>query len=531
MKKVTLYAYCLVGALFGGQSAIAVQVPQCNPDDLIEADIFREDCPFYDSLPKCYTVLAESGEELLRVRNRSDLDMWVRAYSSKIDLCDMLMQLVLASRNFKFFFKTGKALGDKGFMNSLLACYQREGAAKLLDPWGQEKSLTQLVDICESDVKLTIFDFIQTAFSLSDDVCQYEEKSLGISFLHENDETIRKFMDIYTSPPRVISLSSPSLFLKVHWDVCRCCREKVEEYRKDCLTRFSKYDQYEEIIGFYIKSKTNLPEELLALLCEPYSGRGLWPLRRTISGPDGGTVPPHLGFRTLQKVDLFKIAAHFGLDRTFGQLILCDEAEMGGGGCFREELEDILEHVIDGGHLPIMHICEEKEAQFSRVSDFRAAAVIAYGNSAGDTLSWMIENHLDSAATYSSVFNGLVDRFYNSPVTVSKTLFLLNILDRCCPTPVVGNYFYQREIAKNIVPLTRYLVEKKGIPTQILLGALSYRGGSGCFINASTARYFIDQRDDFYAKMEERSTRDENLGFLEFLRRETQTASAGKAGK
>jgi hypothetical protein len=71
------------------------------------------------------------------------------------------MQLVLESRNFEFFFKTGKALGDKGFMNRLLGCYQREGAAKLLDPRGQEKDLMQLVDICGSDIKLTIFNFIQ----------------------------------------------------------------------------------------------------------------------------------------------------------------------------------------------------------------------------------------------------------------------------------------------------------------------------------------------------------------------------------
>jgi hypothetical protein len=39
----------------------------------------------------------------------------------------------------------------------------------------------------------------------------------------------------------------------------------------------------------------------------------------------------------------------------------------------------------------------------------------------------------------------------------------------------------------------------------------------------------MDQRNDFYAKMEERSTRDENL--REFLRREAQMASVDKAGK
>ncbi|MDR1235600.1 MAG: hypothetical protein LBJ96_01195 [Holosporaceae bacterium] len=484
MKKIsTLCVCCLVCALSGEQSAAMSPAPQYNPGDSVGCDILEEECPFYDSLPDNYKMLAESGEALLNVKNRLELNIWVDRYHSEIGLCDMLMQLILASRNFMFYFGTEKALCHKSFTDRLRSHYPRENSIPS-------------VNVCGFSQRITFFSFVRAAFLLSNSVCRYEEKLLNLSFSNENEETILNFQDVYNSLPQTLNGTLPlagqipSLFYKVHLDICLCCKDKLEGCRKDYLTTFPKYDCYEHIISSYINKGYHLSGSLLTSLHNYYEGRGTSPIETLRDG-----------CRTLQKTNLFEIAASFGLARAFRQLILMDK------NCFQKDPENISLYAVDGGNNEIIRICEQEGYQFPHNGSHLDSFSIAYGNSAINTLRMFLENFPDSSKSYSSLLDVLVKRFYDSPITTSKTRFLLNVISRYCPIPDYGSHIagiYQNAVEQNIIPIIRYLVEMKIIPLRETLSyALSAVHFPGRFstpevklINVKTAKYFIEQGAD-----------------------------------
>jgi hypothetical protein len=170
----------------------------------------------------------------------------------------------------------------------------------------------------------------------------------------------------------------------------------------------------------YIKSDLKLSVYLLALL----SG---------VKERDSRLhVRPSLSFRPLQKEDLFKITASLGLVKVFKQLKLYDEIH------FQEKLEDISKYAIDGNNLEIIRICEQEDSQFSHIRPlfydynivFNTAFSIAYRNSTMNILCWLLEIFPSSAETYRFANQILESGYYDGPITVSKTRFLLNVLHR-----------------------------------------------------------------------------------------------------
>jgi hypothetical protein len=205
----------------------------------------------------------------------------------------------------------------------------------------------------------------------------------------------------------------------------------------------------------------------------------------------------------VQKIDLFKMVASFGLVRAFRQLILVDR------DFFQKNLENISLHAVQGGNHEIIRICEQEGYKFPHNESRYDGFSIAYGNSAMNVLGMFLDNFPDSSRSYSSLLEVLVRRFYDGPVTTSKTCFLLNVISRYCPvSPIYGgdriSVIYQDAVEQNIVPMMRYLVEMKKISPSITLSyALSgvYLPGRLLpsvlkLVNADVAKYFIEQGAD-----------------------------------
>jgi hypothetical protein len=446
----------------------------------------------------------------------------------------MLMQLVLASRNYIFYFGTEKALSDVDFLNSIQFHYPPEDSVRL-------------VSLYPSNKKMTIFPFIQTAFSLSNAVYQHDEEILEASFFDQKDEAIDKIENFYGIVPETFRIQDSLLFLKVHRDVCLCCREKLEEYKKDYLTTFGKFDYYEQVIDAYIDNNLSLSNHLLVLFFVPYRGR---------NDPDTGLMHIMVDEEDdrlrcssiiVEKVDLFKIATSFGLVKLFKRLKLGDEQY------FNENLKYISQYAVDGGNLEIIRICEQEDSQVRcNHPDHpdETCCCIADRNATMNILCWLLGEFPKSAVPYSLAFTTLVNHFYDSPITVSKTCFLLNILQRYCPAPTNDNFdikrFYRETIVQNIVPIIRYLVETKiisstrvlseallEIPYSALLNPSSFEK---VLLNVDTVKYLIEQgadpcvkftkylrapRIEYETNLLQLALANNDLEFAQFLRDET----------
>jgi hypothetical protein len=432
----------------------------------------------------------------------------------------MLMQLVLASRNFMFYFGTEKALSDVDFLNSIQFHYPPEDSVRLVDLW-------------DSNRKLTIFSFIQTAFSLSNAICHYEEENLKLSFSRESLETVSEFNEAYTNPPQTVEFSASSripssLFLAVHNQcIYQCCKKKLEEYGKEYLSPslrdipsdFLKY--YEKIIDAYIDNNLKVFENLLDSLycysCYGYSDLAIQRLSKPIRKKYGSRR-----FCSLGRKELFRMTASLGLVRAFRHLILKDTK------CFQDNLEDISKYAIDGGNLDIIHVCADAGSRFSYtlpLDDFPSCFEIACKNSTINILRWLIEEFPNTSRDYSYARYCLLSKFHSGPITTSKTQFLFNVFQSpLAPRISFFESYYSSAVDLNIVPIMKYLTEVREIPATYTLAYMFTRPYFKP--NVSAVKYLIEQGADPNIKMGgvsllQLALDNNNLEFAQFLRDET----------
>jgi hypothetical protein len=379
-----------------------------------------------------------------------------------MSLSDMLLQLVSISRNFRFFFKTERALSDEGFINSLRDYYPSE-KRKIRD----------------------ILVLIHQAFSLSSALCNLEQEKLGFSFSNDDNDTFFKFRDACLEKPAVpfqmlsrTPIRGLTLFLKVHLDVCLFCGEKLQTVKTDYFSNFPKkyyhiytleenistgsYGSYEEkVIKPYVDNGLTLSEfdPLIDVLC---TGSYLSPGEFHIEKEGFFESPEWLSER-----DLLGMAALLGLERVFRGLVLCQAESL------QENLEEISTYAVWGGHPAIVRMCEDKDSCFGESAHiFPSCFNIALNSSRIGILHLLLRNHPNCTQTYRYFLYSLGEFLRNGgPVTAAKTDFLLEAVRQCLPIKDTnfGGYFspgccFKEELCLSaikygIMPIAMYLIE------------------------------------------------------------------------
>jgi hypothetical protein len=425
------------------------------------------------SLGNC-EALARSGELLLRVGTYADLLLWVGEFAPQIGFVNTLRQLVTSCMNFSFYSRTREAFTKKDFIDAIAGHFSLESqrlipieyfnASKEWNDQGYEQPKT-----------CTVLSLFEIAFLLDNDVRHREEEQLGLSFFDDNNEAIGKFLKALKGSPQTWTIVNhatnnyPSIFLKVHQDICRFCTDKLNEFHKDYLSVFHKLDHLEGVIYGYMDNDLTLSDSLLMSLCPTYNGRGQVPWNlgaMNLLGKSFYIIPNALYYRSLDQKHLFEIAALSGLPRVFEKLATnCRE-------CFIDNLNEISLYAVDGGDNEIIRICAQEGSRFSYgdgrevwkdgspFSCFR----IAYANSKMDVLHWLFKDYPDCAPKYESAADFLISDFNHGPVTTSKIHFLLTFMHKYCSTEVGRKtaaricYYAVRE---NVFPLVMFLLGTK----------------------------------------------------------------------
>jgi hypothetical protein len=460
---------CHISAVAMEREVVAERVAECPRDKYVD---------FLHSLPDGYEMLAHSGECLLGKMTNDDLVFWVHDFAPKIGFVNTLKQLVTACMNFPFYIRTGEAFAQKSFIDLIASLFPSE--SRILVPvecLDEKKELRMRGRRRYKPSKTcTILSLFQTAFSLNNEVRHCEQNQLGFSFF-DNDETARKFQEAFENLPSTWTITNhstdsyPSISLKVHQDICRYCRDKLKELQKNYLSHFPKLDHIEGVIYRYMEKRSTLSKSdpLLVSLCPVYYGRGHMAWSTSSITPSGKSfllISKTLRFRRLHQKHLFEIAALSGLLKVFKHLVINNKQ------CFIENLDEISVYAVEGGNFEIIHLCEQEGSKpfnhsdhnFWKFRPFSSCFRSAYSGSKINVLHWLFRNCSDFALTCRNAVYFFIDDFHNSPVTTSKTLFLLSSMDEYCSNEVDRHFLmgdFRNAVEKNVFPIVMFLLKPR----------------------------------------------------------------------